>query len=194
MPGLAGLGTGYIDKMVAALVEGNDSLLEKMVESKLESIGENFLTKQLSGGSAMGQRIAEAISSGGVSEFNRIGEDFIKSQIANVMPTRWYNSLRRRVHGAHGRNPAAAWARTDWASSRDDWLDNRWRHDWRSQPRDMKGRWIPGRLQYIAEQLQYRGTRTGRKKLRDAKLRKIARKKGRRAAKKIFKELKRNAR
>ena len=54
----------------------------------------------------MAQRIAEAITSGGTSEFNRIGEDLIKSQINNALrPPRWYNAAPPPVHGAHGRYP-----------------------------------------------------------------------------------------
>lgn len=42
----------------------------------------------------------------------------------------------------------AKWQRGGWAKSRQEWLDEGWRHDWRSQPRDAKGRWVAGRLDY----------------------------------------------
>lgn len=35
-----------------------------------------------------------------------------------------------------------------WQGSRQQWLDAGWRHDWRSQPRDKHGRWLPGRLKH----------------------------------------------
>ena len=43
MPALGGLGAGHISKMVAAFTTGDGNILEKLVEKKLESIGENFL-------------------------------------------------------------------------------------------------------------------------------------------------------
>jgi hypothetical protein len=57
---------------------------------------------------------------------------------------------------------STVWGRTNWAQSRQDWLDNHWRHDWRSQPRNVLGQWIPGRLNYIAPALMYQGKKPGR--------------------------------
>lgn len=47
-----------------------------------------------------------------------------------------------------GDGKIAAWQKHPWAQSREDWLNHAWEHDWRSQPRDIIGRWIPGRLPY----------------------------------------------
>jgi hypothetical protein len=195
---------GQIASLVGAMLEGG---LEKVLEDKLEGLGEEYLMKYLAGPfDGAGQRISQAIKTGGASEIERLGQDWLNAAMPRPLPgsaflNKMQNALvvsgqqpsRRRIHGAHGAG-SEAWSRTDWASSRDDWLGNRWRHDWRSQPRDEHGRWVPGRLDYIAIALQYQGTRKGRSKRRKLRLRRLARTRGRRAAKKLFKELKRNAR
>jgi hypothetical protein len=194
------LGVGQIAKLVAALVEGDDNLLDKALSDKLEKLGEDFLMRTLGGpfGSDAVGRIGQAIDTGGMSEINRLGESWInkavpkqsawQSKILNLV-----SSTRRRIHGEHGPGSRAAWARTDWASSRDDWLDNHWRHDWRSQPRDEHGRWIPGRLGYIAITLQYRGRKMGRVKRKKMQMRRLSRARGRRAARKLFKQIRKTS-
>jgi hypothetical protein len=143
-------------------------------------------------------RVSNAISTGGMSELENLGKHFLSTGL----PQPWqkivssaYSPLRRRVHGEHSLRSHAAWARTDWATSRDDWLDNRWRHDWRSQPRDARGRWIPGRLQtwYVSTSMRYRGTHAGRKKRRTMKTRRLERLRGRRAARSLMKKFRRKA-
>ena len=194
---VAGIGAGQIAKMVAALVEGDDNLIDKIVSDKLEKLGEQFLMQTLAGpfGGGGAARIADALQTGGLSEFNRLGENWLRgavpgrsqfeSKILNLLNTG--QNLRRRIHGQHSPRTAGAWTRTDWAGSRDDWLDNHWKHDWRSQPRDERGRWVPGRLDYIAVSLQYRGRRAGRVKRKQMKLRRMARRRGRTAARKLLK-------
>ena len=168
--------------------------LEKTLESKLEGLGEDFLMSYLAGPLGAAGRIGQAFKTGGMSELEGLGADWLQgfqpgpltdSPLVNSV----VNVLRRRIHGEHGQKTRAAWARTDWAYSRDDWLDNHWRHDWRSQPRDQHGRWIPGRLQYIVESMQYRGRRMGRVRLRKRQLKRIARARGRRSARKLFKQI-----
>jgi len=81
---------------------------------------------------------------------------------------------------------SSKWSRSEWASSREDWLGNQWKHDWRSQPRNALGKWIPGRLSAIESQLQYKGKKAGRRTKRRRRLRRAARLRGRKMAKMAF--------
>jgi hypothetical protein len=196
---MLGANVGQIAKLVSALIEGDDSLLEKIIDDKLNSLGEEFLMKALAGPfGGTDTRMGDALRSGGLSELEHLGQKVLSSGL----PAPWqkiissaYAPLRRRTHGEHSLRSASAWARTDWASSRDDWLDNRWRHDWRSQPRDARGRWIPGRLNtiYVPNELRYRGAHPGRRKRRKMKLHRLERLRGRRAARSLFKKFRRKA-
>jgi hypothetical protein len=194
-----GPNVGQIAKLVAALTSGDDNLLDKILHDKLDELGEEFLMKTLAGPFAgTDKRIGDAIQTGGMSELQHLGQHFLStgmSQPWQKIVSSAYAPLRRRVHGQHSPRSSAAWARTDWATSRDDWLDNRWKHDWRSQPRDARGRWIPGRLQtwYVTTGMRYRGTHAGRKKRRTMKTRRLERLRGRRAARSIMKKFRRKA-
>lgn len=184
------LGAGHFGKMVYALLDGG--AIDKILSDKLEKLGEDLLMKSLAGpfaGVGNIERISEALKTGGTSEFERLGENWLRALQPPKVVSSAYTPLRRRVHGQHGQLHKQAWSRTDWARSRDDWLDNRWQHDWRSQPRDVRGRWMPGRLEYVAANMQYRGSRKGRVKRRKAQLKRAARTRGRRAARKLFKQM-----
>jgi hypothetical protein len=69
------------------------------------------------------------------------------------------------------------WQRGGWAKSRQDWLDEGWKHDWRSQPRNFIGWWVPGRLPYPVVTV----AKVSRKKRRARKLHRFYREAGRRA-------------
>ena len=167
-------------KLLVSFGASND--IEALVAKKLEDMGQEFLLGWLSGPSATANRIQQAIQTGGLSEINRAGDGALR----NMMPARWYAPLRRRIHGEHSLRSQAAWGRTDWATSREDWLDNRWLHDWRSQPRDVRGRWIPGRLQYIEQSMQYRGAKPGRRKLAKLRARRLGKLVGKRTARRLL--------
>lgn len=165
---ILGFGTGQIVKLAAALLQGDGNLIDRMVEQKLEHLGEEVLEELIGGPLATAQRITEAIDTGGGSEFERLRNEALNSVRPGPLP---YSSLIKKLQGLLENNKAAAqqgsgprgkWTHADWAKSRQDWLDNRWRHDWRSQPRNTQGRWIPGRLSYVDARLQYKGVKAGR--------------------------------
>jgi hypothetical protein len=186
----AGFGTGQIAKMVAALVTGGG--LEKAVMDKLVNMGGEFLLQQISFG---------PLSLGGAANILMPKtlnlSDLLPKPLAisDLMPrelrvdSNFLSGLRKEFLGKKQRGnwrAKTAWGRSNWATSRNDWLDNHWRHDWRSQPRDVAGKWVPGRLPYIATQLQMKGKTTGRRTLRRRRLRRQARLRGRKAAKRMF--------
>ena len=187
-------GVGQIANMVSALIEGDDNLLDQVLTKKLEDLGEDFLMRQLAGPTGgLTDRFIQGIQSGGESEFERVRRQWMTGKSFGSQPaSKFVNKLfsvmdhadQAREKNAHS---GARWAKSEWARSRNDWLDNHWRHDWRSQPRDAKGRWIPGRLKYIVENMRYQGTKPGRRTLRRRRLRRRSKRMGRQAARKLFK-------
>lgn len=182
-------------RVVIGFSPSND--IEALVQKKLENLGEEFLMEFIGGpfgaGAAFGatQRISQAIGTGALGELAGLGESAIRRALPAPLPgssllNKVQDALSRRGHGS--RRSHAAWGRTDWATSRNDWLDNRWQHDWRSQPRDEHGRWVPGRLNYIEQAMQYRGSHAGRRKLSRLKARRLGRRIGRQTAKRLLKK------
>jgi hypothetical protein len=173
-------GMDQLAKIIVNMTTSND--LESIVKKKIEELGEEFIREQAAGAFSGAKRISDAIETGGGSEITRLAERAIRYGIPDPIT---HARLLRKVQGAidnKRRKGSGAWANTTWASSRDDWLDNKWRHDWRSQPRNVLGQWIPGRLNYINDQMKWRGSRIGRRTKRRRKLRRRARMMGRKAA------------
>lgn len=169
--------TGLLTKLATALVNGDDNIVEKLIANKLENMGEDMLM-QLIGRAVPGfdvvQRAAAAVETGGVSEFNRLRSQWLHSITPSALPG---SGTLRRLQSAFDKNkhllsrpggtrltwigkdwndPDKKWVRIvddtgghwKWNRSRQQWLDEGWKHDWRSQPRDPRGRWIEGRLRH----------------------------------------------
>jgi len=199
MPG----GIGQIAKLVAALVGGQGNLIDKILASKLEDLGEEFLRKQLGGGGldfGTGIGLPKFKSHNNMDQlrrawFNKHGTTTFKGPedlFEKIMATMGDKSPGGPGGAGGSRRAQARWTKTDWARSRQDWLDNRWKHDWRTQPRSaVTGQWLPGRLDDAAAIMRYQGTKAGRRTLRRRKQRRKAKLSGRRAARKLFKSLKR---
>lgn len=169
--------------MVASLVTGGGGL-EKAVIKKLESLGGEFLLDQLGvGGGAFGL----------LTDIKKFKPQSM--MLKDLMPqpvrvkTQFIRGLQQEFLGKKKKGrwrERSEWGRSNWATSRDDWLNNKWRHDWRSQPRDVFGKWVPGRLTTAAAALQYKGKKIGRRTKRRRQLRRLARLRGRKAAKMAF--------
>jgi hypothetical protein len=195
--GIAGFfGVGQIAQMVSALVEGDDNLLDQVLSKKLEDLGEDFLMRQLAGPTGgLTDRFVKGIQSGGASEFDRVRRDWMTgksfgSNSSSKFVNKLFSVLDQNDQSRENKAQSGArWAKSEWARSRSDWLDHHWRHDWRSQPRGAKGRWIPGRLKYIPYGERYQGTKPGRRTLRRRRLRRRSKRLGKQAARKLFKTL-----
>jgi hypothetical protein len=161
--------------------------IQRYAEGQVEQIAENFVTSLINAtplgpGLAVARRVSALAESGGMSEVERL-----LSQIR--LPSFQGRSFFDKLGNAILNPPTAApsgrrrpkWTRGGWARSRQEWLDEGWRHDWRSQPRDMRGRWIPGRLDYPLQK-KLGISRRGRKIRR---FRKIHRQAGRNIARGI---------
>jgi len=181
---VAGAAVGQVAKLVASMVGGGG--LEKAMIKKLEEFGAGALLEQFGGSGLLenfdGQNIFDV--------FKRLQQQGRKE----LMPGPVSNLLRPIQQDWTGKGrkgkwrARSAWSRSNWATSRDDWLDNKWKHDWRSQPRDVMGKWVPGRLTYIDANLMYKGKSVGRRTKRRRKLRRAARLRGRKAARSAFRK------
>jgi len=173
----------FAANMIDKLLEGEGGVLGDILESKIESMGQDLVSGLVGSPFAAAQRVTRAVQTGGQSEFDKARDDFLRGLRPRPLPHQGLirklgaifktRSARFRSRGFHART--GSWQASSWASSREDWLSNAWMHDWRSQPRDVLGRWEPGRLDYIATRLQYRGRKKGRTVLRRRKLRKMRR-------------------
>src|SRR4029077_17645418 len=190
-----------VSGLAQALLNNKDGdplgLVGKILVKQLQSAGEDLIMDAIGGPLCAAKRVAEAVRTGGQSEFDRTRTEFLHS----LKPSTSFpgSGIIRTVGGLFekrakrvGRYRPGTWQASSWASSREDWLQNRWMHDWRSQPRDERGRWVPGRLQYIEAHLQYRGKRAGRVVLRRRKRRKLRRLMTRREFKKLLKKRQRD--
>lgn len=183
--------TGIIDKVLHGdSASDAGGILGTILARKLEGMGEDLIMDYIGGPMGTAQRVSQAVRTGGQSEFDRTRDQFLNALKPRALP---HQGLINKIGGAFQARARRArryrpgtWQASSWAASREDWLQNRWHHDWRSQPRDERGRWIPGRLDFIAAQLQYRGKRPGRTTLRRRKRRKLRRLMTRREAKKMF--------
>lgn len=107
------------------------------------------------------------IASGFETEINRAETEVVGSDVRRAVVDRMEHALL----GDKPNQDAGQREQPTWQNSRQKWLDAAWRHDWRSQPRDPTGRWIPGRLKHP---YMTRGARKIRSKRR-ATARKAAR-------------------
>ena len=69
-------GVGQVASFLDAMLAGG---LEKTLESKLEGLGEDFLMGYLAGPFGMTQRIGQAVQTGGISELQGLGADWLQS-------------------------------------------------------------------------------------------------------------------
>ena len=180
--------------LIESLWQGEGGIVAQILVKKLERIGEDLIMDFIGGPMGTAQRVSKAVRTGGQSEFDRTRDEFLQGLKPKPLP---YSGLINKAAsffkaaGKGKRRRPGGWQASSWAGSREDWLANHWQHDWRSQPRDAHGRWIPGRLDYVAAQLQYRGkSRAGRKTLRRRKLRKMRKIATRREVRSILKEMK----
>ncbi len=131
-----------------------DQTIGHIVERKIEELGSNVIDGLISAtpigaGLAAVKRFESVIETGGGSEIDRLRGAWLNSLRLPVPPgAKIFRSFEKPINDATHARRKFRWQRGGWARSRQEWLDEGWRHDWRSQPRDLLGRWIPGRLSY----------------------------------------------
>jgi len=190
------IGAGFISKVVTKLIQGG--AIDELLSKKLEELGEDFIRSQLSGplgflanfaeGDFEGQRDAwlNKVTSSSMPSLPNLPHQGLLNKIFKIVE----QGTRAQGKGKGRGGSKAKWTRSAWAKSRNDWLDNHWKHDWRSQPRDpVSGRWLPGRLDEADASAMKRGKQVGRKTKRRRKLRRQARARGRKAARQLFNKM-----
>lgn len=116
------------------------NIMAKYVEDKVANYGTEVIMGVVAN-SPVGavfsavSRFSEFVERGGKFKFD--GMDLLEKLQASVQnPTR-----------------VPSWQRkAPWAKSRQEFLGDAWKHDWRSQPRNKIGEWVPGRTTYPVQQ------------------------------------------
>lgn len=145
-------------------------LLVEYVEEKVASYGAGVVMGAISA-SPLGfalqaaGRFSEFVESGGVVELDKLSSGATRQLTRplnyKVKGLSLLEQLRQSVAQLSpgggtqlpSRGRKAAWRGSKWASSREQWLADAWKHDWRSQPRvpagsSIGGEWTVGRLDY----------------------------------------------
>lgn len=124
----------FLDKQIMSMLLGKFSLSES-IEGALDHIGEEVINEFMP--NALGREVLNKFRP------EELGKGVIEKGLERIFSGE--QSTDRRG-GPQWRQ--AKWQRGGWAASREQWLNEGWKHDWRSQPRDAQGRWIRGRLSY----------------------------------------------
>ncbi len=182
------VGVTTLARLASALMSGDENEIEKLVQRRLDYAGVT-LVKSLRG-------IEPAQLLTAFKAAWRVYRELEIDQTSEVDRKRrlWLNALRPPVFTGSRflYNFAKAMARTagedlstgesrnkwqgkTWAARRKEWLNNRWMHDWRSQPRNRIGEWIPGRLEFPVSYTLPLSRRLRRLRKRRQQYRKIGR-------------------
>jgi len=192
------IGVRFVTGVVTKLLQGG--AIDELLSKKLEDLGESFIRDQLSG--PIG-KLADFADGGGEFNFEEQRDAWLNKAAKSALPSfpnlphqgllnkifKIVDQARPAVKKGRRGNWRAktAWQRSSWARSRNDWLDNHWKHDWRSQPRNpITGQWMPGRLEQIDKAMTAKGRQVGRRTKRRRNLRRQARSRGRKAARQMF--------
>lgn len=158
-------GLEALAKIANGLQNGDNNIVGELIEKKLEDMGKELVLGAI-GGEALAPvaRIDRALSTGGKSEFDRLRQQWLNYITPAPLPgsglvKKFQHQLNKGVIAAS--RPQGHWK---WSSSRQEWLDMNWRHNWMSQPRDLHGRWIPGRLNHPYISRKARRVRAARRK------------------------------
>lgn len=142
-------GLGALSGIVDALYKGGGSdVISEAVKKQMEEMGTDLLRDLVSefipSVPGLG-RVQKALMTGGASEFNQARNSWLNRLRPAPLPgTGILQSLSKKLgDNLPSRPEGKYWS---WSQSRREWLNRDWRHDWRTQPRDFHGRWVPGRL------------------------------------------------
>lgn len=83
-------------------------------------------------------RLSEFVESDGISELDKIATHEIRELTRPLRFKIKGKGLLRKVgdlFSEPARDSKVPWRRSNWATSKQDWIANKWKHDWRSQPR-----------------------------------------------------------
>ncbi len=161
--------TNVLAQFFGSFVQGATSSFEKVIADKIESMGRDVISDLINStplGAGVSKRTRDAIETGGTSEFIRARNKWLNSLKPSRVPG---SGLAARVQKAFDKAASGEGSRPEqghwkWSKSRNEWLNEDWKHDWRSQPRDKIGRWIPGRLKTIYASPKVKKVRSARRR------------------------------
>lgn len=118
-------------------------LLSDFLEQKVAHFGANIIMGAVAEtplGFAMeaAGRFAEFVESEGINELDKLAAGELRKLDHPLKFRLKGHELLKKMQEAFSQPTAgnkAIWQRSDWATSRADWMAEAWQHDWRSQPR-----------------------------------------------------------
>ena len=151
--------TGVLGQLIGSLLQQGDNIIEQLVFKKVEELGKDVI-KDLVRSTPLGAGIRAAgkfqsWTGGGPSNFKQERDQWLNSLVEPSKKPGTGSRLSKKIQEAfdkvvNAKPEGSKKNKWDWYNSRKDWLSNEgWQHDWRSQPRNLAGRWIKGRLNYI---------------------------------------------
>lgn len=165
------INTGILGQLAKSLLNGETNFIEDLIEKKIADLGKDLIADLVSSSPlGLGIKIAKQLEGGGANEFKRMRDAWLNS-LQPVSPHsgllgRISNDFQKQLIGAT-QQPLApdGPGRWTWSRSRREWLDESWKHNWRSQPRDSRGRWIKGRLNTVYVSASSRKRRNKRRRV-----------------------------
>lgn len=153
-----------LGQLAESLLKGEENLIEKIVGKKIEELGKGLINdlikaSPIGSGVEVAKRLGEAILEGGPTEFKRARDQWLNAVQAPALTgsaSKLSVKLQKAFQIAAKEQSRPEQGHWKWSKSRQSWLNEDWKHDWRSQPRDKIGRWLPGRLKtiYIAPKVK----------------------------------------
>lgn len=185
------ISTGILPRLAQAFAGGDDDLLAKLIENKIEDLGKGVLANLMPATPDFVSRIEKAIETGGASEFARMRNQWLSSVTPAPIPGQGlFNKISNTFEsnkqllsrpggeqltwvGKGWNDPNKKWERHwsatgghwRWDKSRQQWLDVSYRFDWRTQRRDYHGRWTAGRTRFPYVPKQQRKLRSARRRV-----------------------------
>jgi len=136
---------------IGALLLGEDGLIKKEVTKEIKKIAKEMLNDFLNEQTGINPAIqtGKRFQRMAKRPFQALQQQLTPDEAADEEQTIFDQLIRTVERGGNitvRRELKRAERRLGWKQSRQYWLGEAWKHDWRSQPRDVHGRWIQGRL------------------------------------------------
>ncbi len=172
--------TGVLGQLVASILRDEGNVIEDLIFDKVKEIGKEKikeLVEETPLGEPLGEafsarkRFMDAIESGGATEFKRARDRWLNDlkhsldyKKSGQGATRFAKKIENFFNQTAQENSKPEGGFWKWSKSRQEWMDEGWKHDWRSQPRNLIGRWIPGRLNRIYVSPRFKKVRAARRR------------------------------
>lgn len=164
--------SSLLGQLAASLLQGEGNFIAKMVGAQIESAGTNIIKDLISQSVGFkakkaGETLGNAILFGSPQEFKRARDQWLNAMNEKPLTgseSKLSEQIQKSFQIAAREQSRPEQGHWKWSKSRNDWLNEDWKHDWRSQPRDKLGRWIPGRLKHIYVSTSVKKSRSARRR------------------------------